>query len=128
MNVPLFVFLSLFSRQKRLYTKATQRGALIAKEHHHHHHHRAFFLLLLPNVEKKKKKKKKKKKTTSPRFCEYRAVYIPRFRERLVYHWIFEIPFFSALLDFEIAFESTNHLSLSLSTSNREQRFGRRFI
>ena len=32
-----------------------------------------------------------------------------------MYHWIFEIPFFSALLDFEIAFESTNHLSLSLS-------------
>ena len=48
MNVPpLFLFLSQNRRQKRLYTKATQRGAL-AKEHHHQHHHRAFFLLLPP--------------------------------------------------------------------------------
>ena len=106
MNVPpLFLFLSQNRRQKRLYTKATQRGALAKEHQHQHHHHRAFSSSSAFPVLSREKRD----------FCIE--------RERRILHWIFEIPFLCSLLDFEIAFESTHHhlsLSLSLSTSKIE--------
>ena len=102
MNVPpLFLYLSQNRRQKRLYTKATQRGALAKEHQHQHHHHRAFSSSSAFPVLSREKRD----------FCIE--------RERRILHWIFEIPFLCSLLDFEIAFESTHHLSLSLSLSRR---------
>ena len=123
MNVPLFVFLSFLSSEKTLHKSDAERRT---RERTPPPPPPPRFFS--SSSKRREEEEEEEEEEEDLRVFVSIAQYIYRALENVSCTIGFLKFHFSALLDFEIAFESTNHLSLSLSTSNREQRFGRRFI